>query len=336
MAKKILIAVLFVLVAGAGIFGTLHFKGKMDNQITQNTSLSSQVSSLQSELSAIGTMVTVYAPYNDIKQTDEIKAEDLKALSIPQSAVNEKYITDISQVEGKLAKIDISAGTHVTTDLFMDDTDDINLKFWRNIALSYIPVTLKEGDFIDVTAQLANGEKIPVLTHKQVFAIDDDNLSVLLKMSLEEYYCWDSALMDYALFNSYGFVIYPSLYINPGTDSTVAYYPVQLDAENMVKFDPNVVDKTRCVNTSLREHIDLVNALAATETNAQLSTYYTTVFKDEAANIIAAREAYLESLAEAAEDDLQPVVEDTTDSSTDTGYDDSPMSTLETTLGTIE
>ena len=332
MVKKILIGVLFAAVLGAGVFGTLFFKGKMDDQVTQNNTLSSQIAAAQAELNAIGAMANVYVLYNDVKQTDEIRVEDLKGISIPQSAVSEKYITDPAQVSGKLAKIDISAGTHLTTDLFMDDTDDKDLRFWRSVALPYIPVTLKEGDYIDIVAQLANGEKIPILAHKQVFDIDDDNLSVLLKLSQEEFYCWDSALMDYALFNEYGFIYYPTLYINPGTDATVAYYPVQLDAENMVKFDPNVTDKTRCINTTLREHIDLVNAIAATETNASISTYYSTVFKDEAANVVAAREAYLEKLLMEQEEGLVPVEEST---STEQPAQDDTLSPLETSLGTI-
>ena len=298
MIKKILIGLSYVVIIGLGIFGTLHFKNKNDNQVAANTQLNSQMTAVQMQLDSIGSLATVYEVITPIEDTHTFVEGDLKEVSIPMSALGDSSITDKSQIIGQKSMIDMQTGTIITKDMLMKP-DDEKFKYWKEITLPYLPIRLQAGEYIDIYASLLNGELIPILTHKEVQYIDD--LTITLKISMEEMYCWDAAMKDYALFNEYGFTIFPTRYIYPGIDTTVAYYPVHEDTENMVKFDINVNDYTRCVNTTLRQHIDLVNALGTTDTNQNLSPIISEFNKAEADKLNDLREERLEEEAEAAE-----------------------------------
>lgn len=298
MVKKILIVLSYVVIIGAGIFGTLFFKNKNDNQVAANTQLNSQMTQVQMQLDSIGSLATVYEVISPIEDTHVFEEGDLKEVSIPMSALGDASITDKTQIIGQKSMIDIKTGTIITKDMLMKP-DDEKFKYWKEITLPYLPIRLNAGEYIDIYASLVNGEFIPILTHKEVQYIND--LTVTLKLSMEEMYCWDAAMRDYALFSDYGYSIFPTRYIYPGVDTTVAFYPVQEDTENMVKFDVNVNDYTRCVNTTLRQHIDLVNALGTTDTNQQLSPIISDFFKAEADKLNELREQRIEEEEAAAE-----------------------------------
>ena len=61
-------------------------------------------------------------------------------------------------------------------------------------------------------------------------------------------------------------------YLEPGRDFAVANYPVSRDLESYVTFDTNVEDPTRCINSTLRDHIDQTLFMAATSDNSNVST----------------------------------------------------------------
>lgn len=317
MFKKILIILSYVLIIGAGAFGTLYFKNISDKQTATNSQLSSQIASVQMQLETIGTLASVYEVITPVEDTHTFNEGDIKEVSVPASTLGDASITDKSMIIGQKAKVNISTGTIITKDMLMEPGDE-KFKYWKEVTLPYLPIRLAEGEFIDIYASLANGELIPILSHKEVFYIDD--LTVTLKFSQEEMYCWDAAMRDYALFSGYGFTVFPTRYIEPGVDTTVAYYPVQEDTENMVKFDINVTDETRCINTTLRQHIDLVNAMGTTDTNAVLSPAISDFHKAEADKINELREDRIAADEEAAELAAEEaLLEDTGDLNSATG-----------------
>lgn len=291
MVKKILIALSYIVVIGAGVFGTLHFKNLNDKQVATNTQLNAQMASVQAELDSIGALTTVYQVKAGVDQTHTLTEDDIIDVSVPVSTLGDSSITDKSELIGKKTRIPVTTGTDLTKDILME-ADEVQYKYWREITLPYLPIRLNVGDYIDIFAQLCNGESIPIMSHKEVYNIDD--LTVTLKLSYEEMLCWEAAKQDYALFGNYGFVIYPAMYIAPGIDTTVAFYPVQEDTENMIKFDMNVSDYTRCVNTTLRQHIDLVNAMGTTDTNSQLSPLISELYGNEADKMNQLREQRIE------------------------------------------
>lgn len=305
--KKILIIISYVILIGGAAFGILHFKNLNDKQVAANEELNRNMASVQSELDAIGALVTVYETYTEVEGTHKFTMEDLKEVSIPQSALGEATITDVSKIIGMAAKVDIKPGSILSEDMLMDANSEL-LKYSVDVTMPYLPIHLDVGEYIDVYAMLANGESIPVLTHKEVFGIMD--LTVQLKLSQEELYCWNALLYDYALFANYGFSFYPTRYVNPGIDNTVAFYPVQADNENMVRFDINVSDPTRCINETLRGHIDLVNSIATTDTNAAMSSQISTLFADQATLLQELRQQRIEEEAEAEENDYLTVTTD--------------------------
>lgn len=257
MIKKILIALALVTSIGLGTFGTLHFKKLNEEQLAINSTLQMQNSKIQSELNAIGAMTTVYQVGAKVFASKEVNTGDLVPVSIPASAVSPNTITDLSQVKGNAYKIDINPGTILTKDMFMEKEDSMLVKkFTREITLTALPLGLQNGEYIDIRLLLPNGEEYIVFSHLQVDLISGSSIS--FRVSEEESYILNSMLQDAAVYGA-ATLFYATRYLEPGIHTdTVAFYPVQSEMEDWIRWNPNIDDPTRCINEPLRDHIDEV------------------------------------------------------------------------------
>ena len=271
--KRFIPVILATLLAIAGIVGTVYFYMQNENQIAQNAQLVTQNSAIQSELNAIGTMGTVYEVATRVYSGKEIKDTDLIAVSIPVSAMGESTIRDMSELVGKSYKVDINPGTILTKDLLMEEENSLLVKkYTRELALTALPLGLIEGDYIDIRMLLPNGEEYVVFSHLKVDKIVDKIIS--FKVSEEENYIVLSMLQDLANYVG-STTFYATRYLNPGKDTdTVAMYPVQHEMENWILFNPNITDTTRCINSSLRDHIDEVLIRYTTGDNAGIASSF--------------------------------------------------------------
>lgn len=291
--KKVIIIILFVLVIGAGAFGTFHFYKANKNQIQQNAALSAQNAQVQAQLDAIGQLVTCYEVVTNVHSGAEIKETDLVAVSVPASTLSEASITDPSQLIGKFYKVDVKPGTILSADMLMDEDNLQREKYSLDILLTSLPVGTVEGDYVDFRLLIPNGENYIVMSHKRLEMIYDN--MVTIKITEEERWLWDAALLDLSLYQQYGCVLYCTKYLEPGLDTDmVAMYPVQHDQEEMIAFNPNISDPTRCVNSTLRDHIDKVLLLASDSDNQQVSTNITAIYNTQLSACIAAGDQWKE------------------------------------------
>lgn len=334
MAKKIAIIATIVIILAAGIGGTTYFYIQNKNQIKANEDLRQQNSSIQQQLDQIGSLQTVYQVNDGITGYSgfEIKEEDIKEVSKPASSLGDSSITDKTQIIGKFWKIDVKSGTEITTDLLMDDANVAEDVYDIDIPLSVMPVDTKLYDYIDITAWLPNGEEYVALSHKQIKAIANANggsdgqgegVIITVGVSTEELQVYRAALLDLAVYGNNGFTLYVTRYINPGVDvDTVASYPVQADMENNIKFNPNIKDATRCVNTTLRQHIDEVLFACSISQNESVSSAISDVYHNTQSCVLAKYVERVEAEEEAAEEAAQNAAASDDSATADQSYQD--------------
>lgn len=252
--KKVLLILLFVITLGTGVGGTIYFYTQNKNQIASNQALMQQNSMVQAQLDAIGAMTTVYQ-VNGTKYSGNIITDtDLVEVSVPQSTIAESSITNRDQLIGKAYKVDVKPGTILSWDMLMEeDVLSGKKKFWKTITLDAVPIGLVPGDYVDLRIIIPNGEEYPIVDKLYVEHVFKSTITA--KFSEEENVVFNAALQD--LGNYEGMcLIYCTKYVEPGNASTISFYPVQHEMENYVRYNPNIDDDTRCINTELRNHID--------------------------------------------------------------------------------
>lgn len=280
MWKKIIVIVLFLAVIGAGVYGTLSFKGKYDESVSQNTLLQQQNAQVQAQLSAIGTMTNVYQVNSTKCSGDVITASDLVAVSVPMSTINDASITDINELVGQVYRVDINPGTIMSKDMLMKTpVNQTKGVYTRELIFESVPVGTMAGDYVDIRMILPNGEEYVILAHKQIKRLEETTITI--EVSEEEHVILNAAIQDLGVYE--GFCLaYMTRYLEPGNDiNVVAYYPVQKDMENYVKFSPNITDPTRCVNTALREHIDYVFLVHTDSVNQEVASKFITALSNQ-------------------------------------------------------
>lgn len=292
--KKVLIIISYVILIGAGVFGSLFFYKKNKDQIEINEQLIVQNSQIQASLDAIGLMTTVYEVQTPQQSGREIKMEDLKAVSVPVSSLGETSITDPSVLVGAYYKVNTKPGTVLTMDLLMDENGERCI-YTRDIVLSYAPVSTVPGDYVDIRVLLPSGEDFVALSHKKVRYLGDPGYLLTLELTEAELQIYNTVITDQATFQGYGLSVYATKYVEPGLDvSTVAYYPVTHDAENILKLNENIGDYTRCINPTLRDHIDEVLWFAALQSNQELATSIATFHTQTAGTITNAQSLWIQ------------------------------------------
>lgn len=261
MVKRILLALLFIIVIGAGSYGTYHFYNENKTTTSSLMQVTSERDNYLAQLNQIGTMTTTYAIASNMLSGAEIKEEDLIEVHVPQSAIaTNGYDIAVNaeartQLVGRKVRCNISSGTILTPDLLMTEEEAVSgiLHYPIELTFESLPVTLKPGDIIDLRLLLSNGEEYVVLDHKKVE--DIYNSTITLHITEEENAIVNSLYNDLGVYSSCT-KAYLFKYLEPGNKQTLSFYPVVSDMEDFLMYNPNITDITRCVNSNLRAHID--------------------------------------------------------------------------------
>ena len=283
--KKVIIIILFVLVLGAGIGGTVYFYVQNKNQITANEQLAQQSAQVQAQLNAIGQMVEVYEVNKKVYSGNEILDGDLIAVSVPASTLADSSVTDKSQLVGKHYRVNVQPGTILSLDMLMDEDNDTTAKFPYELTVTSLPVSTTVCDYIDIRMVLASGEEMVVLNHKKIERLYDTTITI--NVSEEENVLLISMFSDLGVYSN-GCLAYVTKYVEPGNSDTIAFYPVQHDMENLVRFNPNIEDATRCINETLRDHVDEVLLLYTDSANQSATSGFLNIMKQQLSGQLAA------------------------------------------------
>lgn len=289
--KKVLLILLFIIIAAAGGIGTFYFYRENKNQITQNNTLSAQNAQIQAQLNSIGALTTVYEVNTRVYSGNPILETELVPVSVPTSTLSESSIEDINELIGKHYRVDINPGTILSKDMLMDEFDGTKEKYPRELTLTSLPVSTVVGDYIDLRMMLPNGEEYVIFSHKQIKRIYGTTLTFF--MSEEENAILNSAIQDLGNYSAY-VIIYATKYLEPGNDTdTIAFYPVQHEVENFLRFNPNIDDISRCINEDIRDHIDEVLLVFTDSQNQTVSASFIASLSEQYASQLAAHNTWL-------------------------------------------
>lgn len=298
MKKVLAIFGVLILIAGCGVGGYFAFKYYKDynTQLQQNASLTAQNAQVQAQIDAIGAMGVAYEVVAPKKSGDLIQEADLKEVSVPTSIYGDASITTKEDLIGKHYRIDVTTGTLLTKDMLMAEDQTVSPKFSREFDVASIPVKLEPGDFIDIKFMIANGEEYVIIPHIEVQAISGSTISI--NITEEESQLITSAVMDIAHYPS-ACLMYIDMYLEPGNADSIAFYPVQADMEQFILFNPNITDTTRCINTTMRAHIDQCLTLYSNSNNQENASKFIEGMKAQLESRMKMREEYIKAKEEA-------------------------------------
>ena len=252
-AWKVIVIALAAVIVTNGVGGYFWWSSMQ----SQKKQLNDEIAVLNTTLTAIGDMVTVYTVASNVRAGDEVTESSLQTMSMPSSTVGDNYITDSSEVIGKYYKVSLSPLTPLTDDCFMEDELDDTVRD-IDIVVDRWTVGLQEGDYIDLRITLPRGDDYVVLSHLRVRSMGQATLKVYL--TEEQWHQYVGALVDYYLNSQFGASIYAVKYVEPGVQApAICYYAVPESVENAMLLDPNIVDKAvATANHQLREPIDKI------------------------------------------------------------------------------
>lgn len=289
--KKVLVVLLILIIAGAGVGGTLYYRSQFNKAVAERNQLVQQTGELQVAIDAIGPITEVWTVKTHVLAGAIVKEEELVQQTIPVSSVTEQYVMDKSQIIGKYYKIDMHPGVAITKDTLMSEPME-EIMYERDMSFKYLPLGLKVGDYIDIRITYPYGQEFVVIQHERVQQLVESSKTIKLILNEAQLMLWMSAMKDYALTGGIGTSVYVTKYIEPGiTQKATPYYPVRKEMEQSIMLSPNIKDKTACINSELRDMIDSI--MASVQENHGSALY--SGVESEASGINAATSDYEET-----------------------------------------
>lgn len=270
--KKVLV-VISALLAVAGIAGTVYFGMQYKKVSSEREVLVQQNAVLQSSIDAIGPTTTVYTVADAVTTRDVIHRDDFVEILMPVANITEDTVTDLSEIEGYLYKVDIQPGTTITKSMVMSEEYAETLHT-RDLVFDYLPLGLQVGDFVDVQITFPFGQTFVVIPHIRVDQFVVESNVIKTHLTELQWSLWISARKDYALYSQNGLALYLAKYIEPGVDDNeiIAFYPVRQEMEAVVNVDPNIKEAALCVNSVLREQLDYMLESVSDEAGGMLNS----------------------------------------------------------------
>lgn len=285
----LLIGVLVTLLITGSIIAILFLQlNKLNNQIKANEAK----------------LKTVYVVSKDISSGGEVSTSNLKQVTASSDVIPNNALNAASITENTVAKIDLKAGTIITTDMVNEDgretTSDIRTQEYNMIDL---PTQIQNGDYIDIRLMLPNGTDYIVVSKKKVdiptIAGVESADTIKINVSEEEILLMSNAIVE--AYWATGSRLYAAPYVEPGMQeqATPTYMPSDRVVE-LMNLDPNIV--TAAKNALFTRYNSTAAVVRGNIVN-QLNTYaedgQSNVEEGVQAQITKAkqeRQAYLEAL----------------------------------------
>lgn len=235
---RVVLAIILVIVLIAFVL-TVVFLNK--GKTTAIAAKDEEIAGLQSQLSAIGDMSTVYVLANDVTVGKEVTENDFTTVDIPAQAAG-NVLTSLDGIVSedrsivKYFKIDMPAGTIVTKEDMLDRVLQNDERLF-DVVTDSNPVGLEVGSYVDVRIQLPTGADYIAIPHKRVEQLNSGTLKLILNE--EEIHAYNSMLIDWIL---YGANIYAVQYVEGGLQATAeTYYPISQTVVSIAAKDPNLL-----------------------------------------------------------------------------------------------
>lgn len=227
----------------------------------------SEIATLEQTINSYGASVTCYTVKSAVKAGDIVDINNITPITFMSSTVTDQHITDTDVLKDKVFKIAINPNTPITSNMLMDEVLEDDARD-RDITLDRMTVGISEGDYIDIRMTMPYGDDYIVLSHKRVYAVNDNTIK--LYMTELEWATYLGARIDYMLNADYGLVLYADKYVEPGIQqSAVAYYAVPENIASLLSKNPNIIRDT---------DVDLIDQMKTTRNNLN---ELLVIFRDE-------------------------------------------------------
>lgn len=227
----------------------------------------SEIATLEQTINSYGASVTCYTVKSAVKAGDIVDMNNITPITFMSSTVTDQHITDTDVLKDKVFKIAINPNTPITSNMLMDEVLEDDARD-RDITLDRMTVGISEGDYIDIRMTMPYGDDYIVLSHKRVYAVNDNTIK--LYMTELEWATYLGARIDYMLNADYGLVLYADKYVEPGIQqSAVAYYAVPENIASLLSKNPNIIRDT---------DVDLIDQMKTTRNNLN---ELLVIFRDE-------------------------------------------------------
>ena len=290
--KALKIIGVILLFVAIGVLGFFLYKSNNNNKLLEldKQSLIGQMNQMQNNFAQTKVETkTIYKYVRNIPSGGEITVDDVAAVEVAAVTYTDAFLTDLSLLPA-LAMRNCAEGSIVETAFLTHEDYVVDKKFTRELAFENLPMGIMAGDYIDIRYALPNGETYNVLSHIKIEYMEGSTISI--RVSEEEWMILDSVMHDATVYGSTT-LLYMVRYLDPGADSSIAFYPISTDLATFVQFSPNIKDTTRLINPSLRNHIDEVLTLYSSSQNLQVATAYITGLRTQFAAQVALSNKYI-------------------------------------------
>ena len=243
----------------------------------------------------------------DVKSGEEITASDFTSIQTTKKAAPTNPISIGSLGEKNIAKINLTAGTIVSSDmLYIDETtvgNDVRKQEYNTVIL---PMDLVTGDYIDIRLSLPSGQDYIVVSKKivevpQIAGIDSLD-TIWVNMTETEILSMSNAIYD--AYKIKGSKLYATKYTEPGIqEAATPTYAVNAETVALIKSNPNIIQEAmnelnnryskNNLATLRNEYIN--NAINAAGEEAQANVE--AGIQESITNSQEARKEYLDSLS---------------------------------------
>ena len=212
--------------------------------------------------------VFVYRLRTSVKSGNDVDSTMLDKVEIPKDPNSGYYLASNKDAKGNAtsaipfpsgykSKIDLKAGTILTSDmLYKDENIDQSLRYVEYNMIT-IPTTLQVGDYVDIRLRLSSSLDLIVISQKCVENIYGQTIG--LNLTEDEIITMNSAMVDAFIMPSAE--LYVSVYVAVGEQKAAEYtYRPSDEAVKLIADNNNIVLEAR------KELVDKYNALVSTRT----------------------------------------------------------------------
>lgn len=196
---------------------------------------------------------TVYVATNDIMTGEYLTKENVTLQTIYATQPVETYI--LEEDIGKVALVDIIAGTQVLKDMLTEKTISSEL---RELEYSVIIIStnIASNDTVDVRLSYPNGESYVVLSKKILKGYTPEMATCFFWMDEEEILRMSAAIVDVGLYT--GSCLYVTKYIEPNIqEASVINYTPSLSILTLMESDPNILERvTQELSKQVRKSLE--------------------------------------------------------------------------------
>lgn len=238
MNKKVLIkigVIVLPVLIGSITAACITIKIKKNN--TQIELLTQQKNDLELQIQSYGNPISVFTVKENTMAGNIFDKTEVVEMPTVDTLITDQYVTNLDDVENYIYKLNVTAGTPLTYDLFTQEVIGHTDRYY-DIVADIFPLEPRVGQYYDLRMVTPRGIDYIVLSKKRVHSFYGTAAKVILNE--EEIHQYQSALVD--CFLNPGTYLYVDVYVEPSMQKKASiYYPPSEEVLAAMEIDPNIV-----------------------------------------------------------------------------------------------